>query len=233
MVAIFMQSRGWLLQCALAIAIRWVIISPQAGRIPAFIRVCGSVAGLAIVAAIGIWFVSSMLGEPAERLAHRATEDSRSGQYREYFANVELWRLVLGYGPDGTYTYDRDGERYGFIDNQFLYIALKYGLVTAAAYVALALWPGVRVALGRIPIQQKAAGFVIILWCLSHAGLSVFCGVGFDAGLYLAFLLGGKCRALLSAQPRRPESRSAVSERGRGSARWSNLMRPPVSHGRA
>jgi hypothetical protein len=231
-LSVFSQSRGWILQCLMGGAVRWLFLQRIKRSGSNVGRWAFGLLGLAVVFGLGVWILTTQMQDAIDALFVRMGRDTRSYQYREYFEFVEPVWLLFGYGPQGTYTYDEAGNPYGSIDNQFLWMALKFGVFVVLAYVALVFVPAGRVLLRRRLGGMKAPGYVLLLWALSMGGVSVYAGLGYLPAPYFMFLLAGRCRWML-ANPAggRPAELRRAQPPARGRFRARSRWGKPVAGG--
>src|SRR5579883_1699887 len=94
---------------------------------------------LFLSAAIGLLILAAP--DRVEAFQNRLGQDTRSGQYSQFFSQIPVTSLILGLGPSASYAYN-DRPKYNYIDNQFLFLLFKFGLPVFLGYVAVVVWPG-------------------------------------------------------------------------------------------
>ena len=229
LVAVFNQGRGWLVLGILGFSLMVARPLFLEKGMRAVMEVLKD-AGLVLIALVGVGFAAHYFYPLAvEGLLSRLTHDSRSEQYRTFFAQVDALSLLTGKGPEAAFRFETDSS-YGFFDNQFLWMLFKGGAVICLGYVILALLPGFRLFWRARDEREYAAGGTIILWSLGLAGFSTFLNVSLSAQNYFMILLGGFCHARLLNTQRPP-----VESRSRPPLIWksfSSRSQPRVSDGR-
>ena len=131
------------------------------------------------------------------RLVERMNVDTRTGQYVDFFSQVPLSDLILGRGPTGTY--DWGGRKnYKYFDNSYIWLAFIGGLPILVSYIVLIILPGATAYLRGARGNEAVAAALIILWCLSCAGLSTYARPSLSPYNYLVVLMAGRCLNFLS-----------------------------------
>jgi hypothetical protein len=149
-----------------------------------------SSAGLFLSSSTGA-FVGESLYEAFIGLTERALLDSRSGQYVEFFSQVSIQNLILGRGPNGTWSYFEID--YQFIDNAYLWMAFIGGLPVLVSYFILIILPGLRGFLGSARENDAAAVVLVMLWGLACTGFSTYVRPSLSPYCYLLYLMAGRC----------------------------------------
>ena len=196
-LAVINQGRGWVVQSVLALGL--LAVRPLFLHEPkAAFRVTRNVM-LAATTLAAIWILLAR-NHPlaAEGFLNRLTVDSRSAQLQDFFSQVSFFELATGKGPDAQYRTSGDRLGYGYIDNQFLWMAFKGGMVIAIGYMLLVIVPGVRLLFRAKNETDYAAACTLFIWGLGLAGLSTYLNVGFNAQNYLALILAGYCHFRLA-----------------------------------
>jgi hypothetical protein len=144
------------------------------------------------------------LDAAADGLSARILEDTRSGQYVDFFSVVPVTDLVLGRGPKGTWYWPGFGE-YRFFDNGYLWILFEGGVAMFVCYVTIMVAPGVR-AVRRKPAGDDAAAVCLILiWGLALTGLSTFTGPSVTIMDLLICIYAGRCHRFLAGARKREQ----------------------------
>ena len=202
LVAAFNQGRGWILQCLLVFLLLLArpLFLHEAKAVPKLLK-NGILAVLAMLAA----FYLLVQFQPAaiQGLIGRATEDTRTDQYRQFFSQMGVFDLLVGKGPEGSYLWN--GSPYGYFDNQFIWMLLKGGFLICLGYTILIIVPGFRLFFRARNERDYAAAATLILWSLALAGLSTYNAIGFFAQNYFVMLLAGYCHWRLAAQMHMPK----------------------------
>jgi hypothetical protein len=197
LAAVLSQGRGWVLQCFLALALLTVR--------PLFLRERGAFSKLLKRGALALaavtattFFLIQFYPLAVEGLLGRLGQDSRTEQYRLFFAQVPWTTLINGAGPLATYRFGRDLS-YEFFDNQFIWMIFKGGIFIFMGYAVLILLPGLRLIRRAQCEADFAAGATLLLWTLGLAGLSTYLNVNFNAQNYFIVTLAGYCHLRLHA----------------------------------
>jgi hypothetical protein len=197
-MAMMIGSRSFALLCAAGLAaglfyaLQRFIRSSRRSLI--VVLVCTSLVGAGF-----IWALAVAAPENLDALQHHLFEDTRSSQYRDFFEQVSLLRLVPGLGPNASYIYGDRGN-YGHIDNQFIFIAFKLGLPVLLGYGALVLWPGLTLLFTARNQSQRRIGVLFAFWTLATLGLSIFHAVAPNPENFLIILLAGRAIDLKQTQ---------------------------------
>lgn len=167
--SVLIVSRSWSIQCLVLFLAYLSICSNLRGKLLALI---GVATGLSVVLILAGPYVSNVIFP----LIDRVQEDTRTGQFYEFFNQIDSWRLLFGSGMQATYVFR--GEEYSFFDNQFIFEAFHYGIL----HLLPLLWfllRTMRVSVTRIAdIGRKrsylGAKVVIVVFLLAMGGLSVY-----------------------------------------------------------
>ncbi|MGD0615978.1 MAG: hypothetical protein ABSA69_11110 [Verrucomicrobiota bacterium] len=157
----------------------------------------------AVVFGVGLWLLSLAAPERVLALKDRLTEDTRSGQYSQFFQQVPVTSLFAGLGPKATYTFN-DRSNYDYVDNQFLFILFKFGLPVLLGYCAVVIWPGLRLLIGAGTQQQRLLGVFFVLWTLATFGLSIFHAITLNPQNLVVVLLAGRALTLAKTARKPP-----------------------------
>jgi hypothetical protein len=167
------QSRSWtLLGFLLLAAFFWLRYRELGWKKTA--SLAGIFAGAAVLAVSFVALASPQIViERVATLTNRVGDDTRSGQYEDFFNDVKPGELILGRGPKGTWNWTDVGD-YQFFDNGLLWMLFIGGIPTLAGYVVLVLWPAVRMALAGIRGDSAPAAVMVLLWAIAMSGISTF-----------------------------------------------------------
>jgi hypothetical protein len=192
--AVVISSRSFTVLSTLALA--FGLLCALRGRIRFSANNIVAVAGVTTIVVSALLFLLSVTApERFLALKERVFDDSRSSQYVQFFDQVPVERLILGLGPKATYTYNLRAN-YEYIDNQFLYILFKLGLPVLLGYVAVVLWPGLRLLLEPVNQSQRMEGVIFLFWILASLGLSIYHALVPNPQNFLIILLAGRAVAL-------------------------------------
>lgn len=199
LLALWGQNRGWIVICSLGLllfALKPIMLERRRGKSIVLPIVSGLVL-VCFVWAVGFFTASAVMPMAVDATLDRLDSDSRSTQYVEFFRQVSPVSLILGLGPQATYTYENNSD-FKYIDNQFIWMLFRGGVPVALGYTVLVLLPGWRLWFRAKNSMDYAAATILVLWTISLAGVSTFQSVGFNAANFFAFYLAGYCHARIS-----------------------------------
>ncbi|MBU5614632.1 hypothetical protein [Geomonas azotofigens] len=203
-LAVFTKTRSWfLMSFFLLMSFFW--LNKPAGRIGGGFLAHRLKSLLVLLVALSIlgFFLQDLLLGAFIDFQDRALQDTRSGQYVDFFADVPLSDLVLGRGPNGTW--DWNGRDYQYFDNAVLWMAFIGGIPTALSYLVLIILPGLR-CLGSEAVEINAAAVLLLLWGLACVGFSTYSNPSLTPYSYLLCLLAGRCLGFLADRRSNPVS---------------------------
>ena len=102
-----------------------------------------------------------------------AKGDTRTFQYEQLFAQINIWDLIIGNGQ--SFQYYQNGKLYSYIDNGYLMVLMRYGIWIAVPYVICFVRP-----LSSVWKVRKKFGvnigyvWVIVMWLAALGGLSIY-----------------------------------------------------------
>lgn len=134
---------------------------------------------------------SSFFPTVFESFAGRFGDDTRSGQYETFFAQVDPASLILGNGYSASYVYG-DNPSYRAFDNQLIYTAFHFGIIPSLVYFAVILAvvvSGFRM-FSRSP-QMRGASLACAFHLAATIGLSTFFSYTVSPGIVFLFALFG------------------------------------------
>lgn len=142
--------------------------------------------------ATGVFFFLSSAGmdktidAAVDVLAERATDDSRSGQLKEFIAQWDTDYLLQGVGILKTWYWTNFSDYYYFLDNQILLTAWWAGLPVAAVYLFFLI----RTIFHKSEISfykgVKGIRLMVFMWLLACLGFAIY--VTISSNLYYHFL---------------------------------------------
>ena len=197
LTTIYTQTRSWFLMSLFLLVFYWLVgkryddnHSSIYGKFMVFSAI------MMIAALITSVFLEDYISNSIIEFRDRAFEDSRTGQYIDFFSQVSISDLFLGMGPNGTWYWgDRD---YQFIDNAYLWMAFVGGIPIVLSYCMLIIYPGFKAYFTGATKNDAAAASLVILWGLSLTGFSTYLNPSLTPHSYLLLLLSGRCLAYLS-----------------------------------
>jgi len=197
-MAICCQSRSWIILCCLLGVLFVLLRSRDQGSALSGIRTL-IIGGAAAAAAAALVYaaIPHTLSNSVNGVVARIHEDTRTGQYRQFFSVVPVTDLLLGKGPKGTW-YWKDLGEYQFFDNGYLWMLFVGGIPTLVCYVAIVVWPAMRSFYYQPRGADAAAMYLVLLWALALTGLSTFTLPSVGITSYLVSLWAGRCHLLLA-----------------------------------
>ena len=190
MLAIFIQGRGWTLLCLIGLGLYFHRLRQTDDR---WMAAMMTALGIAVIGGVAFLLLSRNLGPAFEGLLGRIGEETRIGQYQQFFSQIDIGNLIPGLGPHASYRMEDETE-YQFFDNQYIWILFIGGLPALAAYGILILRPAGQIGLNPYHrSSRQAAAQTILLWALAMAGISTFMNVAVDFPNLMIALLAGRC----------------------------------------
>jgi hypothetical protein len=196
LTAVSALARSWTAQCILLAAIFLLLRQRLHGGTRTLLTI-----GFALLLVTGAGaIVYSALPEHTSSitaLGDRMGDDTRSGQYTDFFADVHPLELLVGRGPTGTWFWSVVGD-YQFFDNGFLWMLFIGGVPTLVSYTAIVLWPAFRLLQCRPGPGDAGAACMLLLWGVALAGLSTFTLPSISLAGCLVCLWAGRCHLALA-----------------------------------
>ncbi len=195
--AIFTQTRSWILMAILLLTAFLFIRSPSSdeGDEPRFVRGKVILSILALLLVAGVLFQKEV-GTAFGMLGERMYDDTRTGQYLEFFDQVPASDLILGRGPNGTWFFG--DEEYQYFDNSFVWMAFIGGVPILIPYIILIIVPGFRAYFRGAREDDAAASALLILWGIACLGVSTYSHPSLTPYSYFLCLLAGRCHGYLA-----------------------------------
>jgi hypothetical protein len=204
-MAVMASSRSFIILAILGL-LTGLMIPLQRGRRISVAKMIALGFFTVIALAIGLWVLILVAPDRIQTLNDRLADDSRSGQYEEFFQQVPITSLILGGGPKATYTM-RNVADYDYFDNQFLFILFKFGIPVLLGYCAIVIWPGLRLLIKTRRKHHRLLAIVIVFWTLAGLGLSVFHNISVTPQNLVIVLLAGWCWSALATREKGPLTR--------------------------
>lgn len=123
-------SRSWTIQCFLLLCGFLLEGSRKQNNFGKMIKVC-------IVIGVVLMVLSFGFENLLDSLLLRANEDTRSGQFEQFFSQVSVASLVFGKGISATYLFN--GAKYQYFDNQLIYTAFHFGVLCFLPIIAFVM----------------------------------------------------------------------------------------------
>ncbi len=195
--AVFTQTRSWVLMSLLLLVAFLILRSPsdeEGGKIR-FIRSKVILSIIALLLVTGLLFQDEF-GKAFGMLGERMYDDTRTGQYLEFFDQVPASDLILGRGPNGTWFFG--DEEYQYFDNSFVWMAFIGGVPILIPYIILIIVPGFRAYFRGAREDDAAASALLILWGIACLGVSTYSHPSLTPYSYFLCLLAGRCHGYLA-----------------------------------
>jgi hypothetical protein len=197
-VAVCSQTRSLILLSCLLVILFVALRARERGSMAHAVPVLISISILGCGAAVLIHsIVPQTMNASVSSLSARLQDDTRSGQYTDFFSTVPVSDLLLGRGPTGTWYWTGFGE-YQFFDNGYLWMLFIGGVPTLICYFRIVIWPAIRAVSIKPRGADGAAVCLAVLWGISLTGLSVFILPAVDITSYVISLFVGRCHLLLA-----------------------------------
>lgn len=192
-IAVCSVSRGWILQAV--ILVLYVMLGNENGKSPNYSKLVRRIVVvllvLVIVAALLIEYVPKIMGT----LGNRLMQDTRSTQLDEFLSQLTPANAFFGQGYDATYIESAHGT-YSYIDNQFLMMIFRYGILPAFVYCSMFVYATI------MSFRKRKAGNIywlaVLMWMLALNGLAIYLSLNIDIQNFVTLLLCG--RAIASAK---------------------------------
>ena len=186
LLALAMNSRSWIIQSVLLFIILYLFHDEK----KSIINKLWVLVTLIIIAFVIYFIITNYLPDYVTQIMNKMGNDSRSHQYRDIFEATRWYEWGLGKGLSAMYPDSRNGGMISNIDNQFLYIAFHYGIITLALYIynyikaiiAFNASKNNKLFIGKI---------IIIMWLMALGGLSVFNVIYADIKSFVVPLFAG------------------------------------------
>jgi hypothetical protein len=118
----------------------------------------------------------------------RVNDDTRTDQLIQFFNQYNSDYLISGVGPVKTWFWTEAKGQYGFLDNQYIFIAWWAGLQTCLLYIFLLL----KIFFQKSYNDVYNIGKITIgLWILACGGLAIYVTVSSELYYYFISLLMG------------------------------------------
>lgn len=188
LVSIIFGTRGWVVQSALLMLVYYSRSHQGKRRRKSII---GTIALLLLVI-LAVWFIlSNFFPSYWNVLLARLNSDTRSWQYQDIFSQTSFWNFLIGQGTFATYVSTLYGD-YKFIDNVFLYLLFHYGFLMTISYLVFLISPIVKSRKWCVSSLDKMPAFVLFMWVLANAGLSIYNAPMIDVKTFLIVVLVGR-----------------------------------------
>lgn len=190
-LTVFTKTRSWFVMSVILLFAFLALNRPAVKARSAVLAHRLKMTAIVLAAAAVMGFIlKDLLVSSFLEFSDRAMQDTRSGQYIDFFADVPVTDLILGRGPNGTW--DWNGRDYQYFDNALLWMAFIGGIPTAISYVMVVILPGFR-ALGSGSTEITSSSVLLLFWGLACTGFSTYTNPSLTPHAYLLCLLAGRC----------------------------------------
>lgn len=174
-------SRSWTIQCFILLIAYMLVSSENKKQSWKIIKIAIGLGALLLLLSFGF---QELVGSLLERVG----DDTRSGQYEQFFSQVQPSSLVFGNGMNATYKFN--GIDYSYFDNQVFFTAFHYGILPFIALFVF-LMRLLRCKLRaysaetrKLVLQKK---IITLLFTLALCGLAVY--LKYDWTISIALVL--------------------------------------------
>lgn len=189
---IFTQTRSWFITSFLLL-FSYLFVNSRSTRLRMQLTMKLWIGLLVVILLMSAgYLLKSPLNNAFIALTERTLDDSRTGQYIDFFNDVSPSELILGRGPKGSWYWPGVGS-YHFIDNPYLWMAFIGGLPTLISYFVLIILPGIRAWKRGARDNDAAAAVLVILWGLACTGFSTFTLPSLTPYAFVISLYAGRC----------------------------------------
>jgi len=170
------------------------------GKRKGIIRLVRTLFVVTVVGSIAYSILNNYYTEYLISFINKIGSDTRSLQYREMFTQTPFYQFVFGGGINASYYLEAYGE-YSYIDNQYIFILFRYGIFMLFPYVFFFVSPAWSLWKAEVDFHKKIGIFIIIMWLLALAGISVYNGILVDIKNIVMPMVAGRI-AFLSYENR-------------------------------
>lgn len=185
-LAIIIKSRSWVIQ-SLFLAVVLLFKGGGGKKInKTFMAIALSV--------ILILLITYVFPDAFDALMLRIDNDSRSGQYVQFFRQVSGTDLLWGKGTNASYSFGKITQ-YKYIDNQVLFWAFHYGMIPIFSFIYLLFRS---ICVNRFDRELDIYRMAVLSFLIAMIGLSIYCNLAFNIqSIYISLVIG----RLLSKKP--------------------------------
>ena len=115
--------------------------------------------------------------------------DTRAGQYKDIFEQTNFWQFIFGSGYGFSYYSSIQGKIYNYIDNAYILMLLRYGIIIGFSYTLMFVIPLFKSKFARQSMP-------ILLWLFALGGLSIFNATILDIKSIALPVVAGRCMYL-------------------------------------
>lgn len=188
-LAVLFNSRSWIIQSLIWATIYIYYTNGTKG----LMRMLKMIIFIGLGVAILYFLIGKYYPQALDLLIAKMKTDTRSFQYKDLFSQTNLWDYIFGNGYNFQYYSASMGGMYSYIDNSYLFMLVRYGLVLGLLYPLLFVIPIVKTFKNGV-VSNKTA-LILLMWLVALGGLSVYCVVVLDLkSIALAALAGYSMR---------------------------------------
>ena len=111
---------------------------------------------------------------------------TRSAQYTDLFQQARWWDFILGIGHNFQYQSSLQGGLYSYIDNAYILMLVRYGVLIGMTYPLIFLYP---IWKRRLKMDTTP----VFMWLAALGGLSIYCATTLDIKSIALAILAGRC----------------------------------------
>lgn len=166
-LAVLLGSRSWLIQSVFWLFVYIYLEQNDKG----FKKIGKIIFYVAVFALILFYAINSYFNLAFDRLLDKG--DTRTFQYKQLFSQIDIWDLIVGQGQG--FQYYQNGKLYSYIDNGYIMVLMRYGVLVAIPYVACLVIPLIRAWKKRKELGTNIGyAWIIVMWLAALGGLSVY-----------------------------------------------------------
>lgn len=182
------NSRGWVIQSIILL----LVASFQVVKRQRVVRLLKTVFILLFVGSIAYYIIGNYYTDSLLSLMEKFGRDTRTFQYTEIFSQTSWYQFILGGGLNAKYYSHVFGE-YAYIDNQFIFIAFRFGVFMLLPYIYFFITPVWLLWKTKMDISKKSGVLIIVMWLLALGGLSVYNVIVIDIKSIILPIIAGRC----------------------------------------
>lgn len=166
-LAVLLGSRSWLIQ-----SVFWLFVYIYLEQNDKGFKKAGKIIFYGVALALILFYIiNSYFNLAFDRLLDKG--DTRTFQYEQLFSQIDIWDLIVGQGQG--FQYYQNGKLYSYIDNGYVMVLMRYGVLVAIPYVACLVIPLIRAWKKRKELGTNIGyALIIIMWLAALGGLSVY-----------------------------------------------------------
>ena len=185
-MSLFFSSRSWLIQCAI-----WMVLYTfYSNKQKNFFSTMKKVFLVCLVTIIIVFVLVNVFPDFLDILINKKSPvDTRAGQYKDIFEQTNFWQFIFGSGYGFSYYSSIQGKIYNYIDNAYILMLLRYGIIIGFSYTLMFVIPLFKSKFARQSMP-------ILLWLFALGGLSIFNATILDIKSIALPVVAGRCMYL-------------------------------------